>query len=84
MKFLIVFDRYEREILLNVAHIVRIDKQVDGQPTIILSNDDIIGTRHTFSEIWNAIAFPDDYSRPGANVIEPACKALLKTDSMED
>ena len=84
MKFIIVFDRYEREILINVAHIVRIDKQVDGQPTIILSNDDIVGTRHTFNEIWNALAFPDDYSRPGANVIEPACKALLKTDSMED
>ena len=84
MKFIIVFDRYEREILLNVAHIVRINRSVDGQPVIYLSNTDIIETRQTFNEIWDAIAFPDDYSRPGANVIEPACKALLKTDSMED
>ena len=81
MKFIIVFDRYEREILLNLAHIVRINRSVDGQPVIYLSNTDIIETRQTFNEIWDAIAFPDDYSRPGANVIEPACKALIN-DSM--
>lgn len=84
MKFIIVFDRYEREVLINTAHIVRINREAAGQPVIYLSNGDIVETRQNFNEIWNALAFPDDYSRPGSNVIEPSCKALLKTDSMED